>query len=66
MVDSQTQVAWLRLRTSGQVRAKCCHCDELHQFHIGHVAKTAVIGVNSSHLEKVNNWRPRSKRGTRE
>lgn len=52
MVDSQTQVAWLRLRTSGQVGAKCCHCDELHQFHIGDMAKTAVVRINSSHLEK--------------
>lgn len=55
VIDSQTRAAWFRLRTRGQVRAKCGHCDELHQFHIGHVAKTAVIRVNSSHLEKMNN-----------
>lgn len=58
MVDSQTQIAWLKLRTSGQVRAKCCHCDELHQLHIGHVAEAAVIRVNASHLERLSNWRP--------
>lgn len=66
VVDGQTQVAWLGLGTRGQVGAKRCHCDELHQFHIGHVAKTAVIRVNSSHLKRVSNWRPRSKRGTGE
>lgn len=55
MVDSQTQAAWFWLRTSGQVGTKRGHCDELHQFHIGHVAKTAVIRVNSSHLEKMRN-----------
>lgn len=63
VVDGQAQVAWLGLGTSGQVGAKCCHCDELHQFHIGHMAKTAVIRVNSSHLKKVSNWRPHSQSG---
>lgn len=55
MVDSQTRAAWFWLRTSGQIRTKCGHCDKLHQFHVGHVAKTAVIRVNSSHLEKMSN-----------
>lgn len=54
MVDSQTQVAWFGLRTSGEVGAECCHGDKLHQFHVGYVAKTAVIRVNSSHLKKVS------------
>lgn len=63
VVHSQTQVAWLRLRTSGQVGAKCRHCDELHQFHIRHMTKATVVGVNSSHLERVSKGRPWSPEG---
>jgi hypothetical protein len=52
VVHSQTQVAWLGLRTSGQVGAKRCHGDELHQLHVRHVTKATIIGVNASHLER--------------
>lgn len=63
VVHSQTQVAWLGLRTSGQVGAKCRHCNELHQFHIRHMTKATIVGINSSHLERVNKGRPCSVRG---
>lgn len=54
VVDCQTQVAWLRFRTGGQVGAKRRHCNELHQFHVRHVTKTTIIRVNASHLERVS------------
>lgn len=39
------------VRTQGQVRAKGCHRDELHQLHVWDVAEAAVIGVSSAHLD---------------
>lgn len=50
VIHIQIQAQGIQLRARGEVSTKSGHGNEFHQFHIGDVAKAAIIGVDTAHL----------------